>query len=290
MSRKHRADKAFTLVELLVVIAIIALLASLLLPFMTRAKSLAVRSLCQRNLMTIGELTHTFAASHSGRAPGHAMGYRNGDPAEEARGRGWTTYLNVEVLGIKTYWLDNPGPYVQSMGTEPTKGAYYCPSIRKYYWDYVRAYQFNLDAGGGAGWGGSVPWGDYGVRVIPPPPPIPDDLVPFFEYYTLGAILANFPNTGQQFLVVETEYPNDYIHASWPAAAPHTVPVNDGNPYYPPYAGIGGLFAFRHVLPPDPSMYQTSATGCFLYIDGHVDFLTPNDKINANDRFEYRSH
>lgn len=61
MARSH----GFTLIELLVVVAIIAVLASLLLPAITSARSVANRTVCASNLRQIGIAIAAFGDDHN---------------------------------------------------------------------------------------------------------------------------------------------------------------------------------------------------------------------------------
>jgi prepilin-type processing-associated H-X9-DG protein len=139
---------------------------------------------------------------------------------------------------------------------------------------------------GGPNWNGSGQpvQGPYGIQVASPPcSPLADDFYTKWDYYCLGALIEKFPRPGYQFLLTEGEVASDDYSGIWPYD-PIVLNASSG---IPAWSGQGGWYAFRHVLPREASLYQTQATANFLYIDGHVNYMTANNPINCVDRFAF---
>lgn len=253
---KRRIRNGFTLIELLVVVAIIALLMSILLPSLGRAREQAKTLKCLSNMKTIGMAAMLYAnqndnslppANHSStRAGTIAQVPPNGDSTT------WACRLQYVLTGNGT--PVNP-PYGTSIkDCDPTwvpTPAFLCPNSNYNFIDRAQAHA-------NYGWNGLM-----GVNIQTPQPP--------FSYKLTRISMP------QSLILVADRWGKNAgggRDANWGVAPPEPVAAT----------GLGSLFPVAY--PPDASYtYPEGAirnnhggpnfTANFTFADGHAENLKP---------------
>lgn len=201
-----RRAAAFTLVELLVVIGIIALLLSILLPSLNKAREAGRATSCANNLRQIGNAFLIYANGHKDRiAMEGDWRYRDTDGDRQARPFGWWDDPGIWINALppllnkgRTYSQLNkvvtPGvlPNIPNVGDN---SFFVCPSAPQFVpvstdeSFFPNSQYFRL-------WGmrSALP---TPTAVLPPPPPAGDEGRPAFITYGMNSQLSAARRNGQ---------------------------------------------------------------------------------------------
>lgn len=233
---------AFTLVELLVVIGIIALLISILLPAMSRAQGAARAIACGSNLRQIGATMYMYTATNRGVLPVGCL-------AINASGGNlvWDTLLSRDLgrMCSSIYINIDPPPVLKCPNDTVPRPAPYQKAIRSY---------SMVEACSGT-WPQRIPNGVAAESYYPATDP---NYNKYFRTFKITDIRqsAKVLMVAEAFGVITN--PNMAGHATGALA-------QNPNSQLTGYAGMAHYKKWN-----------------YLFVDGHVELLTPIDTVNGN--------
>jgi prepilin-type N-terminal cleavage/methylation domain-containing protein/prepilin-type processing-associated H-X9-DG protein len=262
-----RKVRGFTLVELLVVIGVIALLISILLPVLSKARRQAVVTQCRANLHSIGQSLHTFAnAEGKGKYPKTYRGTWN-------TGFGHTLYRHSGGNCIREKMGYNSS--TKDMGTFGDPRVWACPlPVPSFYpyerWDRLGSPDNKLHTNyllffsePGIYPSGNANWGDSALSGALSPSG-------YYPKYYRGPIGPN--DKAHLILACDAVWIKSGV-----GGANHMIEGNGGASVQ-----IGSADPTRTIEMfwfAKEDLFKLVEGGNFLYNDGHVDFKRPGELV-----------
>jgi len=269
MARVTSGRRGFTLVELLVVIGIIALLISILMPALTKARNQALLVKCSNQVRQIYLACTMFAADNKGNLPRPGIGPGDAPVGNVAAQK--FCMFTMPDWGVVKY---DEGVMVQYMpgGPQARNDVWYCPG------DLGEVTQ-----GGGAPANGMKRNFSYSFNAnITRGDSAPN--------YKLAMRLAEVRNSSRKILIYEEQAPNDLWCLLYDLPVPaRGTPVN-ALPNFrgddiPSARHAGQRYSLINRGTPYGSpawvRYGPIGKANYGFFDGHVEVLSPND-LHAN--------
>ena len=246
----------FTLVELLVVIGIIAILISILLPALSRAKDQANKTACLSNVRQLGTAFMLYASDFKDKCP---MGARSDNPGNVDLAGDWIHYRN----GLAGRGIDSSAiqPYVKLKG-EALKRLLRCPSDRP-----------EVRVGGGSGAFSNYQY-SYSMNMYFDPRP------GYFPAANGQPIRLSSTKRSSQKILLAEENEKTINDGLWAPGDHTSLPPTDSN-----WVVRWDWLSLRHdnwQKEAEPAMPNTGALanlpnlkrrGVVVFADGHADFV-----------------